>query len=500
MTIPPINEKSIRLNSTNSSYQRGQDYYDQGAVIFLWQRGQTLQALVQGSEVKPYRVNVDCTEKSITNVSCTCPCNYEGWCKHIVAVLLTCCRQPQLIATRPSLEDLLTPINETQLRALLKHLVDKTPENIETIESFLRPAAASNSLLSNTINAKAYRNIVRNELKQSLRAIEEDYSEEDPISDEIYDLVDEAKDYSQRGETVNAIAILEAIVTACAEEWDDLEEYGADNDDLVKKINKVLTEAILTTEFNDQERKELAQKIEQWQDEWSANFQMSIEAVKQGWNQPALVKILQGEIPDSDLEIGFVPDYMETLNSIRLQILENQDKDSEYLNLALASGKIVEYLAKLVYLDRISEAMEAAKTVMTKAEEAFFFAKALRDENAPQEALTVARRGLTLPGKSHYELALWTSQLAEYLEDNDTALTARVKSFQAQPSLLHYQKIESLAGEDWPDLKLDLLDYLRQYTSWRSTAAKVDIFLQEGLVTDAIESVSNTNSLNTNYR
>jgi uncharacterized Zn finger protein len=32
---------------------------------------------------------------------------------------------------------------------------------------------------------------------------------------------------------------------------------------------------------------------------------------------------------------------------------------------------------------------------------------------------------------------------------------------------------------------------LRQYTSWRSTAAKVDIFLQEGLVTDAIESVSN---------
>nr|WP_287665885.1 MULTISPECIES: hypothetical protein [unclassified Microcystis] len=49
MTIPPIREKIIRQNSTNASYQRGQYYYDNGAVISLWQRGQNLQALVYGS-------------------------------------------------------------------------------------------------------------------------------------------------------------------------------------------------------------------------------------------------------------------------------------------------------------------------------------------------------------------------------------------------------------------------------------------------------------------
>jgi uncharacterized Zn finger protein len=69
-------------------------------------------------------------------------------------------------------------------------------------------------------------------------------------------------------------------------------------------------------------------------------------------------------------------------------------------------------------------------------------------------------------------------------------LAARIKAFQDQPSFSHYQKIESLAGEDWPDLKLDLLDYLREFSGGRSTEAKIDIFLHENLVRDAIKVVS----------
>ena len=72
MTIPPINEKIIRQNSTNASYQRGQYYYDSGAVISLWQRGQNLQALVSGSEVKPYRVAIDFNQENLENFSCSC--------------------------------------------------------------------------------------------------------------------------------------------------------------------------------------------------------------------------------------------------------------------------------------------------------------------------------------------------------------------------------------------------------------------------------------------
>ncbi len=54
----------------------------------------------------------------------------------------------------------------------------KHPEIIEIIDKFLFPATPVNKAGGKiTINVKAYRNTVRNELRQSLRAIEEDYYE-----------------------------------------------------------------------------------------------------------------------------------------------------------------------------------------------------------------------------------------------------------------------------------------------------------------------------------
>lgn len=177
----------------------------------------------------------------------------------------------------------MTPIDESKLRKLLNHLVAKHPEIIETIDKFLVPATPLNKAVGKiTINLKAYRNTVRNELRQSLRAIQEDYYEEEPISNEIYALVDENQDYYQKGEPDNAITILEAIISACIEEWDDLEDYGDINDDLSARIDRVLTAAILSKEFNPQEKQDLREKIEQWQHEWNADFEMSLVALQQG--------------------------------------------------------------------------------------------------------------------------------------------------------------------------------------------------------------------------
>ncbi|NCS21888.1 MAG: SWIM zinc finger domain-containing protein, partial [Microcystis aeruginosa G11-06] len=168
------------------------------------------------------------------------------------------------------------------------------------------------------------------------------------------------------------------------------------------------------------EKQDLREKIEQWQHEWSADFEMSLAALQQGWDDPVLENILRGESANfSEMWSENIPDYAQTLTSIRLEIFEKQEKDQEYLNLALASGQVIEYLTKLVYLDRIDAAMAAAKNMITKNDEAFFFAKALRDESAPESALIIAQIGLNLPGNYYYQLALWTSELAQSLGDID---------------------------------------------------------------------------------
>ena len=85
--------------------------------------------------------------------------------------------------------------------------------------------------------------------------------------------------------------------------------------------------------------------------------------------------------------------------------------------------------------------------------------------------------------------AVWTSELAEDLGDEKAALAARIAAFKARPSLGDYQKALKLAGADESPVRAELLQLLRRHQGWNSDSAKVDIFLQEGLLDDAIAAV-----------
>jgi uncharacterized Zn finger protein len=80
--------------------------------------------------------------------------------------------------------------------------------------------------------------------------------------------------------------------------------------------------------------------------------------------------------------------------------------------------------------------------------------------------------------------------LAEPLETR-IGLTARIMAFKLRPSMGCYQP-ETLAGDAWQGLQLDLLQHLRTMDSWSYSEAKVQIFLREGLVDDAISNVTDS--------
>ena len=102
MTIPNLTLATIQRHTTDSSYTRGQDYLRSGAVVSLTQRQQTLQAEVEGNEPTPYRITIDWDGGGVTQADCTCPYSFEGWCKHIVATLLTYVQQPDAVDRRRS--------------------------------------------------------------------------------------------------------------------------------------------------------------------------------------------------------------------------------------------------------------------------------------------------------------------------------------------------------------------------------------------------------------
>jgi uncharacterized Zn finger protein len=505
MSLPVFDESTIRYEATPQSFERGEDYCNRGAVRSLIQRDRMLFAEVAGSSYEPYRVRIQWQDSAIAEADCSCPYDYGGWCKHIVAALLTALRQPQRIEVRPSLEQLLNRLDLDQTRSLIHRLVARHPESIDRIEIIadrlvsvpVRTVADAYPSPIATLDPAPYRKQVWTLIREAVHFIEEDYCEEDPITGDLIELASESKKFIERFEAGNAIALLEAVTGACAENWDELEDYGIDNNEIVDCLNELWSEAILSSELAPPDKVDLQVDLESWQDEWRADFAMSLTALSQGWDSEPIQKTLKGEISPLGIWTDEAPSYADDLAQIRLRILERRQQFQEYLYLAQAEGQAEQYLTMLVRLDRVEEAMQEARREMASQEDAFALARALHCKEHDSHALAIAQQGLALPGRCLAELANWTSELAATLGQTPIALAAKITAFKASPSFAGYNQLVDLAGEDWASIQPEILDFLSSSQNWQFTEARVNIFLYEGLIDEAIAIVSTPNCYDT---
>jgi uncharacterized Zn finger protein len=503
MSIPNLSEKVLRRNTNAKSFERGRDYYQSGAVFGLTQRGDSLYGEVEGSELEPYRVQLEFDDDGLTSTHCTCPYSFEGWCKHIVASLLFCLHQADEIETRPTLEQLLDHLDYPQTRLLIQELAAEQPALIDRIDDYVHVIAepapperpekqTSKPAPRSVIDPAPFRREVRRILRNAVQRWESGW-DDDTINEDLETLVSQAQDFTEIGDHHNALAALAAITEACVDYWDDVGDYGADSDEAVEMLDRAWTEAILSADLTAGEKADRQKQLEIWQDALDGTFAMGLEALRQGWDYPPLRQVLGGHITAQGAWDGEPPDYADELALIRLDILERQGRHQEYLYLAEAEGQIERYLTMLARLGRTDAAMEAARTKMGSQTEAFALAQALREQGALAQALEIARSGLKLVGEDYlqYKLAIWTSELAESLGDGPVALSARVVAFNAQPSFDDYRKIQELAGEGWTSVRAELLEHLQKRQGWGGEQAKVDIFLHEGFIDGAIKEVQN---------
>lgn len=295
MSIPELSEAMIRRYASTKSWQRGEAYYSDRHVRRVVRRGNAIAAEVEGNEIRPYRVNIGFDGEELGEVSCTCPYDFGGCCKHIVATLLVCLRDPQQIEERPSIERILDRLNEVQTQRLIKELVASNPALIDDIEYFadrVAPAVVTTAESSQpqrqvTVDANRIRSQVKYILRDSVRHYE--YGEEEDIAtEEICSLIQDARQYTERGEPWNAIAMLTAITEACVEDWDVVEEYGVDNEEVAAELNDVWCETILNMEISEPEKVDLKVNLEFWGNEWGSRFDLAIAALANWTSEIAL--------------------------------------------------------------------------------------------------------------------------------------------------------------------------------------------------------------------
>lgn len=523
MTHPLITEATIRRLANPESFSRGEDYYRSGHVLSIEQRGNMLRAEVAGSSYEPYQVAIQLDESGIVTADCSCPYDWGGYCKHIVAVLLKYAREAEKIPARPTPEALLAGLGAETLRNLLANLLKSYPKLLPWVETQITlraPSASSAAGTSPTTKPKRPpidTNAVRRQVRYQMRNSGDYYATGTVVSG-LDNILDQARQALEASDGENALAIASVIAEETIPGWEEFDDSDGEFGDWFSELGAVFTEALLTADLSAAERQAWIHKLEKWQAELEDYgiedaFDAALCAATYGWDYAPLRKAmlnqdqmseadvsdqaaedeydddewddeLEAEYDDEDEETWFVDELTEAW----LNVLERQGRTEEFLNLARNRGQIQRYVTMLVKVGRIAEAVHYGLSGSLSPGDALAVAKALREHGEHRAALGVAERGLDLGGQDAYPLAVWLRDTAMAQGDRSLALKAARTAFAASISLTDYLAVQAVAGESWPILRKELLRQLREQKSG-GIQGPVEVFLHEGLVDDAIKLV-----------
>ncbi len=129
---------TLRTLANSTSYQRGQAYYRQKAVGKITQTGRVFAARVAGSY--NYRVVLDLSSPPQPAFTCSCPYDFDGICKHAVALglaVLNECDLSQLPAPPPSLTEAWQQATKQQKEDFLFRLLHRDAAAARSFAEFV---------------------------------------------------------------------------------------------------------------------------------------------------------------------------------------------------------------------------------------------------------------------------------------------------------------------------------------------------------------------------
>ncbi|EMA48063.1 SWIM zinc finger family protein [Halococcus salifodinae] len=498
---PTVTEATIRELARSKSYDRGQSYYERGAVSEVVRRGETLRADVKGSQYQPYTVTIDLDDAGVARTDCSCPYDHGGICKHRVAVLLTSIREPDRVSTQQPLSELIADAKPETLQNLLGELVDRRPEVADWVETRLTTVDDETDTTSSvSVNLDSIRRQANHALpKPGQRGHDDAYAEAERMAEELDALLEQARMALEAEDGDTALDVLAAITDELADNrWAGLLPHDIPSVyEVLGDLDETFIEAILTAELTERERDEWKERLTEWDDQFrhfmgESTFMAAADAAEQGWDDERVQQAMEGTLDEGAFWGDETPWYGEDIVTARLTVLEREDRIEEYLNLAEAAAQPQAYATMLVQQGRNEAAVDYAIERLSTPGGVLEVAKTLRAHDQTQAALRVAQHGLTLEEFRKDTLAEWLRDRAASAGDRDLVLEAAVAAFEASPSLRAYQAIEEHA-DDWESVRPDLLEFLRtQNPRDRTTARSVEVFLHEGEYDEAIALAEST--------
>ena len=488
-----LSEAAIRAGATEKSFARGRELFRRRAVSRAAIQGRTLSGVCEGSESPFYRVRAELDEGGVRSASCTCPYDFGGYCKHIIALLLSYAHEPESFAVRKEPAELLSELSREQLLALLVKLVGEQPDLYELIEAALAAPSVSGSgkiapSRRREVDVEVYRRRVSGIMHglDHMRASEA-YWHVGGLTDELRGVERSAQEFFDAGEAESALRILLTLVEETSDGFEYIDDSNGELGDFLNNLGATLAEVILSLDLDEDRREDLLSDLDDLHDRLSdygvEGLSVTLLAARHGWKElPALAhpgetrSRYEGEDDDAEADedewyaSGWVPeDPVQVLTHAKLNVLERQGCTDEYLSLCLRAGEHLRYALKLLSLGRTPEAVSHALKRLTDANEALTLAQHLRDAGHLDEAIRVGERGLRLKGHKA-PLGRWLGAIEEAQGRTRQALEAWLAAFRETPSLDLWRTLKRLAGRGWSKLKPTAMSSLEKFYDKRPLA------------------------------
>lgn len=475
-----LTESQIRERATAQSFQRGEEYYQDGRVGAFSYRDGALQAVVEGSGTASYRVDINLTGAVIFSATCTCPYEGTGDCKHIVAVLLTFIRHSrvEVAPAAPSPDDLLKQMTADQLRQVITMLRQQKPE----LEDWLRvvlpgmitpiaPAEPVERKVVTKADTVAFR-------RQVLRAIDlldyyNHWQSIEAVVNALDDAHSQAQTFLERGDFNNALALMRIIGEEVASQYGDIEEE-CQLAAFLEEWSQDFTTAILGADLSDSERQMLSEEMDSW----------AVELTDYG-----LDEVMDGPI-SACMQTGSsssVEMPSSNLTNAWLDVMAYKGDDDAYLAACLQRGAHYRYAYRLAELGRVDEvvahvAQHALRSDSPFADGYLHLAQFLEQQGHVEAAYQIGLQGISRTGKKPL-LATWVAEQAEKLGELKSAQHAWHTAFTASPSLGAYQQLKRLSGEDWSALRSQLIAHAE---GQGSTDVLIEIAIEDQDIEQAV--------------
>jgi len=229
-----LSEADLRAYSDEASFQKGYDYYLHHAIVEPTLSESVLRAFCHGSGLSPYRVVAtllpagDKSAHKVVSAGCSCP--RGGFCKHLVALLLTWIHQPERFVVRSRLMGRLDEKSREELLALLEQLVQRQPDIEPMVELLIELPLAAPAQEKNRPGRGKERTVdpssISSQVDSAFYNAGEGWGAASRVASDLEQLCDIGKSFAEAGEWANAQVVYATIAEETVIRYEVLHDEG----------------------------------------------------------------------------------------------------------------------------------------------------------------------------------------------------------------------------------------------------------------------------------